>query len=164
MIDNGYVFTRDDFPLLLTMQRYPEQTVPQTEIFRAYFQNHLNEFDRVIFEYRVGTGLAPDPTHLPAIQENTVRSTQQRIDLLCWAGLQPTIVECKGRVTPSSLGQILTYRLLLKKELPDAAEPELIIIGRYSDTETIESITSHGVKVFLYAEAVAGVDAAGGGV
>jgi hypothetical protein len=164
MTGNGYLFTRDDFPTLLRMPRYPEQTVRQSDLLRAYFEKHLDAFDRVIFEYRVGQGVTPDPTHLPAVQRQTENVTRQRIDVLGWSGSRPTIVEAKDRVTPSALGQILSYRLHLLKEMPDASEPELVVIGRVSDPDTIEPLNAHGITVYLYPATDVGVDAVLGGV
>jgi hypothetical protein len=164
MSDNGYLFTAPDFPRLLEMVRYPEQTAKQTEVLRAYFQHHLFEFDRVIFEFRVGAGMTPDPTLLPSVQQNAVFLTRPRIDVLAWMGSQPTIIESKDRVTPSSLGQVLTYRLHLTKEFPDALEPKLLVIGRFSDPDTIEPLNAAGVTVYLYPEATAGGAAAVGSV
>lgn len=153
MLTNGYTFQRDEFPALLKMQRYPEQTQAQTEVMRAYFTQHLDEFDAVTFEFRLGDGLPADPTHLPSVQKQTVYLTQQRIDILARSGSRLTIIESKSRVTPSSLGQVLSYRLLVMKEFPDAPEPELVVIGRQSDQDTIDALTAHGASVFLYEEA-----------
>ena len=161
---NGYRFTREDFPTLLRMARYPEQTIRQSELIRAYFQSHLGEFDSVTFEYRVGQGLEPDATHLPAVQRQTENVTRQRIDVIGWSGSRPTIIEAKERVTPSALGQVLTYRILLSQEFKDAPEPELVVIGRFADPDTIGSLNAHGVTVYLYAPAAAGADAVSSGV
>jgi len=163
-IQNGYRFMREDFPTLLRMPRYPEQTVRQSDLIRLYFQVHLDEFDSVTFEYRVGVGVPPDPTHLPGVQAQTENVTRQRIDVIGWSGSRPTIIECKDRVTPSALGQILTYRILLSQEFPDAPEPKLVAIGRFSDPDTLSSLNAHGVTVYLYAETHAQGDAVLSGV
>jgi len=149
-MENGYTFTRDDFATLLRMPRYPEQTVRQSDLMRAYFQQHLDRFDRVVFERRVGDGLQPDPTHLPGVQAQTENVTRPRIDVLGWVGPMPVVHEFKDRVTNSCLGQILTYRILLLKEIPDVPDPELVVVGRRSDPDTIGPLNAHGVTVYLY--------------
>lgn len=163
-MENGYPFTRDDFPTLMRMPRYPEQTARQSALIRAYFAQHLQEFDRVVFERRVGEGLTPDPTHHPGVQAQTLDVTRQRIDLLAWAGQRPTIHEFKDRVTNVCLGQILSYRVLLLKEFPDAPDPALVVVGRRSDPDTIVPLNAHGITVYLYETADAGGDAVPGGV
>lgn len=161
--DDGYHFTRDDFVQMLARKWFPERTDRESGVIRDYLAAHHHEFDRLVFGKRVGVGLAPDPTHLDGVQQNTARFTKKRIDILAWAGGQPTIIEVKERVTPASLGQILTYRQLLLEEFPDAPDPRLVVIGRYSDEDTIRALNGHGVDVFVYAESDAAVDAALGG-
>lgn len=150
LYDDGYLFTRDDFVVMLARKWFPERTDRESRVMIEYLAAHHVEFDRLIFGKRVGAGLEPDPSHLEGVQRNTSRFTKKRIDILGWTGNQPTIVEVKERITPASLGQILTYRQLLLEEMPDAPEPRLVVIGRYSDDDTIRALTGHGVTVYVY--------------
>jgi hypothetical protein len=147
---NGYHFGRDDFARVLLMKFYPERTDGESAVIRDFLLDHIDEYDAVDFSVRVGEGIAPDPTHLPGVQRQTVLNSKKRIDVLAWRGPQPVIVEVKQRVTPASLGQILTYRTLWLEENPDGLDPELIVVGRTSDPDTIRSLTAHGVTVYIY--------------
>jgi len=158
--DDGYLFTRDDFVQMLARKWFPERTDRESGVIRDYLAAHHQEFDRLIFGKRVGAGLEPDPTHLEGVQRNTERFTKKRVDILAWTGNQPTIIEVKERITPASLGQILTYRQLLLEELPDAIEPRLVVIGRYSDDDTLRALNGHGVDVFVYDPPDAATDVA----
>jgi hypothetical protein len=164
MAQGDYVFDSTDFSLLLIRSHYPERTDGESIVIRAFLLAHLREFDRIIFGKRVGQGEPPDPTHLPAIQQQTVLNTQKRIDILAFRGTQPVIIEVKQNVTPAALGQILTYRHHFLEESPDAPEPELVVVGRTSDADTLAALTAHNVTVYLYPDAVVGGNAAGGGV
>ncbi len=164
MPQGNYDFDRGDFGLLLIRKAFPERTDGESAVIRAFLLEHLTEFDRITFGKRVGRGELPDPAHLPAIQQQTLLNTQKRIDLLAYRGRQPIVIEVKQRVTPAALGQILTYRLHLLEEMPDAPEPELVVVGRESDADTIRALTGHGVTVYLYPEAVAPDHAARGRV
>lgn len=164
MAQGDYVFGPDDFALLLIRSWYPERTDGESVVIRAFLLAHLREFDRVIFGHRVGQGEPPDPTHLPAIQLQTRLNTQKRIDILAFRGAQPIIIEVKQRVTPAALGQILTYRHHFLEESPDAPDPELWVVGRESDADTLAALTAHDVTVYLYPDAVAPGDAAASGV
>lgn len=164
MAQGDYAFGPDDFATLLIRSWYPERTDGESLVIRAFLLAHLREFDRLIFGKRVGHGEPPDPTHLPAIQQQTVLNTQKRIDILAWRGTQPVIIEVKQRVTPAALGQILTYRHHFLEESPDAPEPELVVVGRESDADTLAALAAHGITVYLYPDAVVGRDAAGSGV
>ena len=158
---NGYDFTKADLPLLLVRKYFPERTDRESRIILDWLAAHGDDYDRITFSVHIGDGLAPNPDHLPGIQKTTTYSTQKRIDVLAWQGSQPTIIEVKERVTPAALGQILTYRVLFLEELPDAPEPRLVVIGRYSDPDTIKGLNAHGVDVLLYpADVTAGASAA----
>jgi hypothetical protein len=89
------------------------------------------------------------------VQRNTVFSTQLRIDILGWRGRQPIIVEVKQRITPATLGQILTYRHWLLQEFPDALEPALVAVGREAVDDAVTALQAHGVTVYLYPDATA---------
>lgn len=149
----GYTFDAAEFARLLILKSYPERTDRESAVIRDFLMAHLHEFSRVEFSVRVGQGQAPDPAHLDGVQANTVFSSKKRIDLLCWRGPIPVLVEAKERVQPGALGQIQTYRNLFLEEHPDAPEPELVVIGRYSDADTLPSLSAAGVTVYLYAPA-----------
>jgi hypothetical protein len=163
MID-GYVYESADFATLLLRKFYPERTDGESAVIRAYLEKHHTEFDRIEFSRRVGQGAALDPTTSPAAQKATTYSTRKRIDILAWRGSQPVIIEVKQRVTPAALGQILTYKHHFLEEFPDAAEPELVVVGRESDPDTLAALGGHNITVYLYADAVAPGNATGGGV
>lgn len=164
MPQGDYVYDPTDFALLLIRSHFPERTDGESVVIRAYLLEHLREFDRIIFGKRVGHGEPPDPTHLPAIQQQTVLNTQKRIDILAYRGTQAVIIEVKQRVTPAALGQILTYRHHFLEEAPDAPEPELVVVGRESDADTLAALSAHGITTYLYPDATVGRSTTGGGL
>jgi hypothetical protein len=150
MRNDGYQFGADDLATLILRRFYPERTDRESTVIRDFLLAHGREYDRFAFSVRVGQGATPDPSHLPAVQANAVFSSRKRIDILAWSGAQPTIIEVKERVTPASLGQILTYRHLFLEENPDALEPALVVIGRFSDADTLRALQAAGVTVYIY--------------
>lgn len=150
---DGYTYDPVDFATLLLRKQYPERTDGESWVIRAFLLAHLKEFDRIVFNKRVGKGLTPDPAHLEAVQQNTRFSSQLRIDILAWRHDQPVIVEVKQRVTPASLGQILTYQHHLSEELPDAPIAELVVVGREAVEDAVVALQAHGVTVYLYPNA-----------
>ncbi|HLZ44406.1 MAG TPA: hypothetical protein VKQ05_01855 [Gemmatimonadales bacterium] len=153
--DSGYLYSSSDLAFLLIQRTYSEVADKQSAVIRDYLLTHGVEFDRFAFSVHVGTGITPDPDLPLSIQKGAFRSTQKRIDLLAWRGTRPVIIEAKTRVDPSTLGQILTYRQLWLEENPDAPDPELVVIGRTSDDDTIRALQTHGVTVLLYPAPVA---------
>jgi len=150
---DGQVYDRHDFGLLLIRKSYNERTEGESHVVRAYLLAHIREYDRLVFGKRLGHGIDPDPTHLPAVQENTVFSTKLRVDILGWRGSQPVLIEVKQRITPATLGQILTYRHHFIEENPDAPEPELVVAGREGSADAITALQAHSVTVYLYPDA-----------
>ena len=153
-MSSGYDFGKEDLTTLLIRRFFPERTDRESKIIHAWLEARGRDFDRWSFSVRVGTGVAPDPSHLPGVQYNTVFSSRKRIDILCWKGDQPSIGECKLRVNPQALGQLHTYRHLWLEENPNAREPRLFAIGAFSDDDTIRVLNANGVDVFLYPEAI----------
>lgn len=154
-IQNGYWFTAADLPSLVVQTYFPERTAGESAILRDYLQAHGGEFDRFGFSVRVGQALQPDPTHLIGVQKSTIYSSRKRLDLVGVREPLHTLIEAKRRIEPSALGQILTYRRLYVEDNPSVTATELVVIGRYSDTDTIRSLNAHGVHVYIYAEAAA---------
>lgn len=154
-------FTIADLVQLLAMMQYPERTKNESRVLRDYLMNHAGEFDRFQFAAHIGPGTPPDPTLPLKLQKQQTYISQQKIDLLAWKGSQPTIVEAKYLVTPASLGQIFTYRLLLRREIPDAPEPQLVVIGAASTPTVLDALQEHGITVYLYPSALTPADAAG---
>jgi hypothetical protein len=152
---DGYPYGPSDFAQLLIAKHYPERTDGESWVIRAFLEHHLAEYDAITFAKRVGRGIPPDPSHLPAVQANTVFSSQLRIDILAWRGNQPILIEVKQNVTPAALGQILTYRHWFLVEFPDAPDPELVVVGRIGNDDAITALRAHNVTVYLYPDAVA---------
>lgn len=162
MDEAGTTYGREDFARLLLQKQFNERTAGESEVMRAFLLEHIDEFDRFTFNKRVGTGVTPDPSHLPAVQQNTAFSTKLRVDILAWKGTQPFIIEVKQRVTPATLGQVLTYRHFIVEEFPDAPDPALVVVGREGVEDAITVLQTHGVTVYLYPNAKAGGDVTGG--
>ena len=88
-----------------------------------------------------------------AVQRGGQFSSQKRIDGLFYRGSTPVIIEAKDRVDPSCLGQVLTYRSLYMADHADEPTPDLIVIGRSSDPDTLRVLNEHGITVYLYESA-----------
>lgn len=151
----GTTYGPGDFAMLLLQKSFNEKTEKQSAVLRDYLLAHIHEFDSLEFNVRVGQGVTPDPTHPPSTQAQTTFVTQKRIDLLAWRGRQAVIIEAKTRVDPSTLGQILTYRQLWLEDHPDVTDPELVVVGRTSDADTLRALGAHGITVYLYEPAPA---------
>jgi len=160
----GYDFTRDDLANLLIRRFYPERTDRESRVIKEWLLHHGQEYDRFSFSVRVGLGAVADPSLPIRLQKQINFVSKKRIDILAYAGAQPTIIEVKYLVTPASLGQIQSYRVFFLEEQPDAPEPDLVVIGAASDPDTIRAIQAHDVTVYIYPAAVISGDAAASGL
>lgn len=155
-VPNGYWFTAADLPRLVVERYYPERTDQESAVIRDYLEAHGTEFDTLGFSVRVGQALEPNPTHLIGVQRSTIYSSRKRIDFVGVKGSLHTLAEAKSRIQPSAIGQILTYKKLYLEEHPDVRNVRLVLIGRYSDNDTVNSATAHGIDVLIYTPPVAG--------
>lgn len=161
---DGYTYDVLEFSRLLIAKHYPERTDGESAVIRAFLLEHLTEFDSITFAKRVGTGIAANPTHEPGVQANAEFSGKLRIDILAMKGPLPYLIEVKQRVTPATLGQILTYRHHFLENVPDAPEPVLVVVGREASPDAVAALQAHGVTVYLYPDADPRRDAATGGL
>lgn len=161
---DSYTYDVLEFARLLIAKRYPERTDAESAVIRAFLLEHITEYDHLDFSVRVGTGVVPDPSHPQSVQDNAVRSSKLRIDIIGWKGQTFDIIEAKQFVTHHALGQVLTYRLAMQGALPDAPEPRLVVIGRTATEDALAALTTYGVTVYLYPNADAQPNDAGHGV
>ncbi len=146
----GYTYGAQDLAELLLRNYYPERTNRESAVLKDFLMARGRLYDRFEFSVRVGQGVAPDPSHMPEIQQQAKFNYQKRIDLIVWRGAQPTIVDAKERVTAAVIGQLRQYRHLLLEDRPDMKEPTLMVIGRYSDADTLRVLHAEGIDVLLY--------------
>jgi hypothetical protein len=149
-MDAPYVYDRSDLPTLLLQRYFPERTGRETVLMRDFIKAHGQEYDRIAFSVRIGEGIAPNPDHMPGVQEMTRFNSRMRIDMLGWKGNQADIIEVKERVLASVLGQLIAYRQMFLEENPGAHDPRLIVVGRTSTTDALRVLTANGVTVYLY--------------
>lgn len=146
----SFDYTRGTLLELFTRMQFPERTRHESALIRDFLLAHIHEYDPYQFSLRVGQGLPPDPSHLPGVQANTQHSSKKRIDMLAWQGDQATIFEVKARANPAAIGQLATYRHLWLEEHPDAREPILAVIARYTDPDTRRVLEAAGITLYLY--------------
>jgi hypothetical protein len=164
MAQGDYEFRGDELERLLIATHYPERTDRESHVIRAFLLAHGREFTTIVFGKRLGPGVLPDPAHIPAIQRQTVLNTKRRLDLLCWSRFEPWLVEVKFRITPASLGQMLTYAHFFAEEFPDAPDPKMVVVGQEADEDAVTVLNAHGIDVLVYPDAVPSQPAATGGL
>lgn len=107
---------------------YPHMVGDEIEIWGRFVDLFPGRFDSVDYDFRVGEGIPLSPGE----EENFVRMakmlSQKRIDVIGWVGDLPTIIEVKGRVGLSTVGQVLGYASLFAKEFKHFPAPQLLVV------------------------------------
>ena len=135
---------------LLSLTQYPQMTVNESAIVRAWLTAHADEYDDVDFNVRVGTSLDLGPGYSDATRQQAALLSQKRIDIVGYKGADVTIVEVKLRVALSALGQLLGYSILWQVEHPETAHVNLVAIGNSALLDAVELLHAHGVTVELF--------------
>ena len=153
-----YEFTRADLGQLVIGMQFPERTRWESALLTHFLMAHGLDYDRYQVSVRVGQGRPADPTHDPAIQQQTVEGSKLRIDLLAHIGNQPFIYEVKRRANHHAIGQLLTYQHLYAEEHPDEPPARLGVIAATIDPDLERVFLAQGIPVYVYAD-----DDGGGG-
>lgn len=106
-------------------------------------------FDSVDYDFRVGDGAPLSPSWDESTKLTVTALTQKRLDVLGWNDESPTIVEVKGRVGLSALGQVFGYRDLFMRDLPNFPRPALMVVCDriFPDDEFI--LKKNGIRVVV---------------
>jgi hypothetical protein len=129
----------------------------ETAVAKAYLTAHANDFDRVEFNVGLGPGLDLGPGFAPYVQKAATASTKPRADMILYRGNTATIVEVKGRINPSALGQLLTYWHFLTSDNPQLLTVYKVAAGQ-SIQEGLQALWQrYGVQVELFPNAVPAV-------
>ena len=126
----------------------------ETAVAKAFLVAHVNDFDRVDIEVRLGN--TPPIVSPPGInmQRYAEFNLRPRADMICWRGNVPTIVECKERIDGGAIGQLLLYTQLLKANNPTLLQTYKIAAGISIINGASEVFWQNGVEVELYPSAV----------
>lgn len=138
-----------NLPRILAQIAYPGDTPAESNILRAWLNDHAADFDRIEFDLRLGHGIEPSPDLDPQFQELTRLNSQKRVDAMVWTGDQGVILEVKHRASLAAIGQISGYRLLYLAEHPSEPPPMMRIIALTADGDVLGVAEAYHVTVEL---------------
>lgn len=122
----------------------------ETAVAKAYLVKHVDDFDRVEFNVGLGPGLQLGPGYNEGIKYAAAQSSKPRADMILYRGDTPTIVEVKGRISGSAMGQLITYWHILKED-----NPKLLAIYKTVAGNTIQEglpaiFERYGITIELF--------------
>lgn len=119
----------------------------ETAVAHAYLIKHVDDFDRVAFAVKLGPGVYPGPGYEPWVYKMAKANSQARADMIGYRGNYATIVEFKGHVTPSALGQVITYWHLLTADNPQLLQVYKVVAGESVQAGLPAIFQNYGVSV-----------------
>ena len=127
--------------------RYPHMLEEDAKVWREYLERGLSRFNEVWYDVHVGVAMAvpPDaPGYMKAVVDGVSR---KRIDVVGLVGLEWVVVELKGHGNMQSIGQVVTYRDLFKKEFGLTGGVRAMIICGSADRDILQTAERMGVEI-----------------
>ena len=138
---------------LLALTQFPQLTVNESAVARAWLIKHADEYDDVDFSVRLGSTVDRQPAWDDVTYQQAQILSQKRIDLVAYKGSTVTIIEVKLRVSLAALGQLLGYAILWRAENPETTQVNLEAIGNSALVDAHDLLLSHGVTMELFTDA-----------
>jgi len=136
-----------NLPRLLDQIQYPGMTFVESEITRAWLQQHGDEFESLEFNVRLGAGVELGEEYGEETRRDATMLSQKRADIVAIARGVVTIVEVKVRIGLPALGQLIGYRELWRRDHPDAGFIRLLAIGRSAVSDVDLVFRAQGVEI-----------------
>jgi len=153
--------------------KYPGMMADETLVWRTWAAANEQNYDRFDHNIRLGPGIDPGPSFLPAVRRAAILNSQLRIDTVGWQGIDTTqlpskietpqtvydifpsaiatIFEVKRRAIPSTIGELLTYYHTWVQDFPAAVPPAMVIVcAGYAQT-IIAPATANKINVSVVA-------------
>lgn len=132
---------------LLDKSQYDGMRVSESYIMRDWLKLHGAEISKIEFYARLGEGSDPLPEWSDDDKANHKYQTAKRADAIVWFDQQPVILELKQRLVAAAVGQILSYRHFFMEMYPDALEPKMRAVCRWTDQDVMRVMSSYGIDV-----------------
>ncbi len=94
------------------------------------------------YDVHVGAGLEPTPATRPNLQGMWLSLTQKRIDVVGYRGNEIWLIEIKDRPMTASVGQVLSYDVLYKKDFHPTLPVVLAVVAGIIEPD-IETVLHH---------------------
>jgi len=136
-------------PEPLTFARFRHFKEEEIEIFKDFaitmFPNAMYYFDIPLY-VKLPEHLEKEPEW---VKEQWKYLTAKKIDAIIETEDKYHIIEVKGRVRPSAIGQLIVYRDMFVEQYKPEKPLELWIVAKYYDSEVARIAKQHGINVWV---------------
>jgi hypothetical protein len=126
-------------------QPYP----PEAALAKAWLQAHLDQYDDLDWQVRVGLGVQIGGDYDESIQKMAYHATRKRIDLVAIGAYGATIIELKDHVDLAAVRQARDYADLWQISPIDPPLSAVVVVGRTGDAAIADTAAALGVTVEL---------------
>ncbi len=131
------------------LAKYPHMKPADVEIWEQFIRDNRHFFDRVDYDFPVGSGadFLPTGEDTPEGRENKLY--QRKIDVVGYRDGQVWLVEVKPMADTEALGQILTYQKLYLKSKNASQSPTMMVLAGKITNEMKEIYAGKDVAVII---------------
>jgi len=133
----------------MSPQPYAHLLPAERVLWARYLRGHPLPAEQLDYDARLGQGRPSDPTLPQAIQDDWIRLSQQRVDVIRWEGLQGTIYEVTPTARRAAFGALIMYRRLFAEKYPDRPAPHLVLVTTDIHPEIARMCAAEGILVEL---------------
>lgn len=122
--------TTDDSILYKYEKRYwyPHMKPYDREIWEHFIEQNPDRFHKVAYDVCVGTGSPANPIVNELSGGDVYKLYQRKIDVVAFDSEGTYIIELKPEAGPSSIGQVLFYKMLFLEDFKPEIIPQCVII------------------------------------
>jgi len=130
-------------------RKYPHMIGEDKIIWNRFIEKFPDRFETVDYDWRVGKGQDPNPDWPENMKRMVTMLSQKRIDVIGWVGDSPTIIEVKKRVGLSTIGQVMGYRALIKREFKQFEHTKVLVICEIINSDDRYALLNQDIPVIV---------------
>jgi len=129
--------------------KYPHLLGEDKEVWTRFIFKYPDLFETVDYDVHVGFGIEPPGEVDIKSADQWKDLTRKRIDVVGWKRNTATIIEVKKRVGLPTLGQILGYLFLYRREHPDILLNTPLIVCSSINKDDSDVLQHHGISYIV---------------
>jgi hypothetical protein len=126
---------------------YPHLRPGDVAIWERFIEKYPIAYDEVQYDVNVGSPPPFDPTVNPETGGEDSALYKRKIDVVGFTKTSTTIMEIKPRASMSTIGQVLGYVDLYKRDVPNAGATVAMIVTDRMDQDALAFAQKSGVVI-----------------
>lgn len=119
----------------------------EKDVARKATVKGLCDLSKMFWDVHVGKGFTPPDDWKESTKKSVISLTKKRIDAIEEEDNKIKIFEFTTKISTRTIGNLLMYRSLLKKERPETKEITLWLVGNEGDEDLEDLIEELGINL-----------------